>query len=258
MTDTSAQILGFGQGFLLHCFYIFVRISAMVSLLPAFGEQSVPVRVKLGIAIAFTIFCAPILPLNLEIEPNFGQAVWTILAESVNGLALGLGVRLFIMALQTAGSIAGQSTSLSQLLGGATSEPTMAFGQVFVIGGIALAAMTGLHVKVTQLTIMSYDFLPSGVFPAAGDLSRWGIGQISSAFSFAFQLSAPFVLFSMLYNLTLGAIGRAMPQLMVAFVGAPVITAGGLFLLFLVAPLVLSLWADELSNFLANPFFTRN
>jgi flagellar biosynthetic protein FliR len=33
-----------------------------------------------------------------------------------------------------------------------------------------------------------------------------------------------------------------MPQLMVAFVGAPAISLGGLILLMLVAPLMLTLW----------------
>ncbi|MEM8699663.1 MAG: flagellar biosynthetic protein FliR, partial [Pseudomonadota bacterium] len=51
----------------------------------------------------------------------------------------------------------------------------------------------------------------------------------------------------------LGAINRAMPQLMVAFVGAPAITAGGLALLALAAPLILTLWLDRLDQALAFP-----
>jgi flagellar biosynthetic protein FliR len=95
---------------------------------------------------------------------------------------------------------------------------------------------------------------PMGRFPAAAALSDWGIHQVSHAFSLAFSLAAPFVIVSVLYNLTLGVINRAMPQLMVAFVGAPVITAGGLFLLFLLAPLIVTRWHDALVLFLANPF----
>jgi flagellar biosynthetic protein FliR len=45
-----------------------------------------------------------------------------------------------------------------------------------------------------------------------------------------------------------------MPQLMVSFVGAPAITAGGLFLLFVTAPLMLSAWNSALNKFLQNPF----
>jgi flagellar biosynthetic protein FliR len=45
-----------------------------------------------------------------------------------------------------------------------------------------------------------------------------------------------------------------MPQLMVAFVGAPVITLGGLVLLALSAPLMLGAWLRALDGFLAMPF----
>jgi flagellar biosynthetic protein FliR len=41
---------------------------------------------------------------------------------------------------------------------------------------------------------------------------------------------------------------------MVAFVGAPVITAGGLFILFLASPIMLDMWLNALNSFLAAPF----
>ena len=67
------------------------------------------------------------------------------------------------------------------------------------------------------------------------------------------MLAAPFVTTSLLYNLTLGVINRAMPQLMVAFVGAPVITLGGMVLLLWCAPTMLAVWADALIAFLDDP-----
>jgi len=80
-----------------------------------------------------------------------------------------------------------------------------------------------------------------------------GVGKVARSFALGFTLAAPFVIASMLYNVTLGVINRAMPQLMVAFVGAPAITAGGLVLLFLSAPILLSVWADALRSFLDAP-----
>jgi flagellar biosynthetic protein FliR len=41
---------------------------------------------------------------------------------------------------------------------------------------------------------------------------------------------------------------------MVAFVGAPAITLGGMILLFLTAPILLSVWVTAMNDFLANPF----
>ena len=40
----------------------------------------------------------------------------------------------------------------------------------------------------------------------------------------------------------------------VAFVGAPAITAGGMILLFLSLPVLLSVWSNALNAFLANPY----
>jgi flagellar biosynthetic protein FliR len=62
------------------------------------------------------------------------------------------------------------------------------------------------------------------------------------------------VIASLLYNLALGAINRAMPQLMVSFVGAPALTLGGLALLALAAPILLSFWSDAVERALFQPF----
>ncbi len=253
MTYASADLLAFAEATLWHGFAVFLRVGAMVALMPAFGEASVPMRVKLVAILAFTFITTPAIS-----APNFpfspGNLFWLVLSETLAGLLLGLGLRMFVLSLQTAGAIAAQSTSLSQILGAAAAEPMPAIGYVLVIGGLALAVMTGLHVKAAEMVIFSYELLPMGRFPDGDTLSGWGLGQIRRAFSLAFTLAAPFVILSLLYNLALGAINKAMPQLMVAFVGAPVITAGGMFLLFLAAPIILRVWVAALDTFNANPF----
>lgn len=235
-----------------HAITVFLRVSALVSLLPAFGERSVPIRVKLGIAVAFTMIVTPAVILDAQPQSPLTFARFA-LTETLVGLALGIGVRLFVLALQTAGSIAAQSTSLSQILGSAAAEPIPAMGYMLTIGGLALAVIFGLHVHAARLLIVSYEIFPAGYAPSAADLSAWGVARIAHAFSLAFMLATPFVIASVIYNLTLGVINRAMPQLMVAFVGAPVITMGGLFLLFVSAPLMLSVWVDALIGFIQAP-----
>ncbi len=251
----AADILGIAQDLLWHGFLIFLRVGPIMALMPAFSEQSVPPRVKLILALAFTLVVAPaIQPFGSGTPGSFTDLALYLATETIAGLAVGIGVRLFVLALQTAGAIAAQSTSLSQLLGGAASEPLPAIGHVLVISGLALAMMTGLHIRMAQLIVLSYEILPAGQFPDSRVLAAWGTGNVARAFSLAFTLAAPFVILSVLYNITLGVINRAMPQLMVAFVGAPVITAGGLIMLLLMSPLMLSVWIESLNLFLGNPF----
>ena len=249
LTELSAL----GQDALWQGFVVFIRIAAMVALLPAFGEQSVPTRVKLGLALAFTAIIAPTAPIapSLETAP---QAVGLILAETLTGLFLGFMLRLFILALQIAGSIAAQSTSLSQLFGGAGMDPLPAMGHVLVIGGLALATIMGLHVQIAGFMVHSYFLVPMGQVIPPDMMTQAGVAEISKAFALGFTLAAPFVIASLIYNVTLGVINKAMPQLMVAFVGAPAITAGGLILLMLAAPFMLSVWVDAMGSFMMDPF----
>lgn len=246
------QLMEFADEMLWQGFAVFLRVSALVSLMPAFGEQSVPARVKLGIAFAFTMIIAPAVD-TPTLEVSVESIFWVTLTEIFSGLLLGVGIRMFVLGLQTAGSIAAQSTSLAQMLGGATAEPVPAMGHILVMGGLALAVMSGLHVRAAEMVIFSYQMLPIGRLPNGTDISGWGVDQIRRAFTLAFTLAAPFVILSLLYNIALGVINKAMPQLMVAFVGAPVITAGGLMLLALAAPLLLSTWHEALAAFVSNP-----
>lgn len=252
MIALDEDILVLMSGLFWHTAIVFLRVGALVSLLPAFGERTVPARVKLALAIMFTLIVAPGIP-PIEPPPEIQAMSGFVISETIVGLALGLGIRLFVLALQTAGSIAAQATSLAQILGGAAAEPIPAMGYVLVIAGLALAVMSGLHVQAAALLIQSYSWFLPGQMPDASWLSSWGATQVSNAFSLAFTLALPFVIASLIYNLTLGVINRAMPQLMVAFVGAPLITWGGLFLLFVSAPIILTVWVAAIGDFMSRP-----
>lgn len=253
MTAQLAELLDISRALLWHGIAVFLRVGALVALLPAFGERTVPVRIKLVIILAFVMIIAPAVP-PYDVPAGFDALSRLLITETLAGLVLGIGIRLFVMALQTAGSIAAQSTSLSQILGGAAVDPLPAMGYILIIGALALSVMTGLHVKAAALVILSYDLMPMGEMLDGASVSTWGVSKVAQAFSLAFTLAAPFVILSVIYNLALGAINKAMPQLMVAFVGAPVITAGGLFVLCVAAPFMLESWLSALDAFLANPY----
>jgi flagellar biosynthetic protein FliR len=257
------EIAALGEAPVYALMAVFVRVGAVVALLPGFGERTLPARVKLAAAIAFALIVWPaVMPLARAAEADGplaggapGPLAYALLAEAAVGLMLGIAARLMVMALQLAGSIAAQATSVSQI-GGAqvTPDPMPAIGGILVTGGIALALALGLHVKAAILLIESYRIAPLGEFPLASDAAEWGVARVADAFGLAVSLAAPFAVASFAYNVALGAINRAMPQLMVAFVGAPAITAGALLLLWISGPDMLSHWAERLDVALADPF----
>lgn len=254
MPETLRQILALLQEVGVTGFLVFLRVGAAAALLPAFGERSVPVRVRMAGALAFTIIIAPAVTPQL-VTPSLaaGGLARAFATEVVAGLVIGAGLRLFVQLLQIAGTMAAQATSLAQFFGGVGVDPQPAFSQLLVMGGLALAVLAGLHVRIVETFILSYDMLPPGAFPAADDLAQWGVARVAAIFAAAFSLAAPFAIAALIYNVALGVINRAMPQLMVAFVGAPALTAGGLVLMLLVTPAALTIWLTMLNGFLADP-----
>jgi flagellar biosynthetic protein FliR len=252
MITEATSLIGLSQMMLWHGFAVFLRVGALVALLPGFGETSVPVRVKLGLALVFTVPVATAIP-PFAGEPQLPRLAWLVATETLAGALLGMCLRLFVLGLSTAGSIAAQSTSLAQIFATAGADPQPAMAHVLVVAGLALAMMTGLHIKAVGFVILSYDLFPPARLPDAALVSDWGTSLVARVFTLAFMLAVPFVIVSVLYNLTLGVINRAMPQLMVAFVGAPVITFGGLALLMLLSPLILQVWLDAIDEFLLAP-----
>lgn len=248
-----AQVIQLSMDMLWLHARVFLRVAPIIGLLPGFGEASLPMRIKLALAIAFTLIVTPVLSPDPTAQVH-APTVGLVLSETIIGVALGLALRFFLMTLQMAGSIAAQSTSLAQILGNAGQTPLPAIGHLLATGGVALMMIMGVHVRVTEMIVLSYTVFPVAELPDIGALSQWGVARIAQAFSFGFSLAAPFVLVSALYNLTLGIINRAMPQLMVVMVGAPVIMALTLFLLMLVVPTMLVVWLGAFQNFVANPF----
>lgn len=254
MTDLLAELLRMSRTTLIVGFVVLLRVGGMVALAPGFGEQALPARIKLVVSVAITLLCMPamhatLVPLIVRSGPPF----W-MMFEIATGVFLGMGLRLFIIALQVAGMIAAQATSLSQLLGGTAGEPQPAIGNLMVMAGIAILMQMGFPLYLVEFVLESYQALPAGALPDAGALHDWGLAGVSRAFSLAFMIAAPFVITGLIYNAALGAINRAMPQLMVAFVGAPALTAGGLILLAIALPGGIIVWREGMANFLTHPF----
>jgi flagellar biosynthetic protein FliR len=242
MIELLAWILSATEIWLATAIAVFLRIGACFLVLPGLGSMMIPVRVRLAAALALSLILTPaVAPLLPPMDAQVPGLAF-FLTETLSGLVLGLALRLMVHALQVAGSMAAQATSLSQIMGGASPDPQPAMAALLMLSGVTLAVMAGLHLHLAGAFLRSYDVLPAGRLPGPGDLGAWGAGVVTASFRLALSLAAPFLIAATLYNLALGAINKAMPQLMVAFVGAPAITWGGLVLLALTVPFVLPAW----------------
>jgi flagellar biosynthetic protein FliR len=222
---------------------VFARIGAMVMLMPGLGESNVPVRIKLAIALLLTLI---ILPLHRDAyhvnTDSLTQLLVLMVHEILIGIVLGATARVTLGALQVAGSVIAQQMGL----GFATSvDPTTQGQQGVLIGnfltllGLTLLFATDSHYLIIAALNESYAVFSPGEMLPSGDVAALATRAFAAAFRIGMQLSAPFLVFGLVFNIGLGVMARLMPQMQVYFVGVPLaILAGFLIFAFVVSAMM--------------------
>jgi flagellar biosynthetic protein FliR len=215
----------------------FGRVGTMVMLLPGVGEMNIPVRVRLTMALVLTAIVLPLHQKAYTVDlKELGPVLLMMGQEMVIGAVLGLTARLAISSLQIAGSVVAQQLGLGFVT---AVDPTqnqqgLLVGNFLTLLGITLIFATDLHHLVIAALNDSYTLFEPGEMPLTGDLAQHITGVITTAFRIGIQLSAPFLVFGLLFNLGLGVLSRMMPQMQVFFIGLPLSILLGLLLLVLV------------------------
>jgi flagellar biosynthetic protein FliR len=216
---------------------VFARIGTMVMLLPGLGELSVPVRVRLTVALVLSAVLLPIHRHAYQLDLRaFGPLFAMLGQELLIGAVLGLTARLTISALQIAGSVIAQQLGLGFVT---AVDPTMGqqgviLGNFLTVLGVALIFATDLHHLVIAALNDSYTLFKPGDTPPLGDVAALTTRTVAAAFRVGIQLCAPFLVFGLLFNLALGVLSRLMPQMQVFFVGMPLSILIGFLILLLV------------------------
>lgn len=229
---------------------IFTRLSVFIYLLPGIGETVISQRIRLLVALMITWLLVPLIIPNLNL-PDLTVATGMVLIakEAFYGFIFGFAFRLMIFALQILGNIVSQALSISQVLGeGIATEPNTTISTLLMMSGATLLVTMNLHVEAVGVFYRSYDTFPLGSFPNVENVAHWMVMKCMEVFSFGVTLAMPFIILNFVYNLMLGFLNRAMPQLMVSFVGMPAITGAGLFLLVISTGSILVFWAQSYAD----------
>ncbi|WP_347137950.1 flagellar biosynthetic protein FliR [Paracoccus sp. SSK6] len=242
MWDQLSQLLpGFSWSWVL----VYLRVQALVLVLPGVGERTIPVRVRAAAALAVTPMLAGLVPPAAapgDVLAMLGQAA----GETLIGLAAGMGLRLLALSLDIATSAIAATASLSQLVGGQNEAAPHPIGNLFHLVGIAVLMALGLPVMLVQLMADSLALWPPGGWPDAGGLATEAIRLVSRSFWIAMLLAAPFTLGGFMFQALSGVINRVMPALPVIFIGSPAAIMLALAALALLAPVLVGLWADAI------------
>lgn len=216
---TSAQL----DAWLATLMFPLVRILAMISTAPVFGNKQVPKRVKIGFSALLAILIAPTLSTLPIVAIGSPQGLLIIIQQIIIGVAMGFTMRLIFTAVEMAGELSG----LQMGLGFASFYDPMnsSYSPVIArwLGMIAILAFlaTNGHLYMISALAESFTTLPIGnALPHQGFYSvvNWG----GSIFAFGLQIALPIVAALLIANIALGILTRAAPQLNLFAVGFPI------------------------------------
>jgi flagellar biosynthetic protein FliR len=231
----------------------FARVGAMVMLMPGIGETNLPARMRLGIVLLLSGILVPLHRSAYVVDlTSLGPLITILFQELIIGAMLGLTGRLAISALQVAGAVIAQQLGLGFVtaVDPTQNEQGAIVGNFLTLLGITLIFATDMDHLVIAAINDSYTIFKPGEMPLVGDAAQHITQVIAAAFRIGIQLSAPFLVFGLLFNLGLGVLSRLMPQMQVFFIGLPLSILLGLLLLILVMGTMMGIFVDYLGTVL--------
>jgi flagellar biosynthetic protein FliR len=227
---------------------VFARLSSIIMLLPGFGETFIPARIRLSFALALALMLFPLFAAGAPPLPaDAAGLAGAVIKELLIGLMIGGVLRIFMTSLATAGEVVSLQTTLSfaQTANPTQAQPTTTLGTFLGLMGIVLIFATDLHHLFIAAIVRSYAIFPFGREVPIADAGELAIRTMGGSFALGLQLAAPVVVFSLVFNIATGLVGRVMPQFQVFFAATPLIVLLGLSVFALSLGVIGVVWIDR-------------
>jgi len=218
---------------------VFVRVTAMLALVPIFSQTQIPRLVRFGLGLMLALILVRTVPTMTPLG-GLGELTVAILAQVFVGLVFGFVAFLLFTGIQFAGEIIDTQIGFAvvNIINPLTSQ------NVTVIGELELALATLLYLAADAHHVLivgiagSFQIVPLPYAGApelvAGDVMRF----FAQSLFIVFQIAAPVAIALFLVNVMLGLMARVAPQMNVFVVGFPIQISIGLVMLIVSLPLL--------------------
>lgn len=232
-------------------FIVFARVGAVLMLLPVFGEDAVPGRIRLMIAFAMAAALYGMLGGPARAAVSGGAVLPALLvAELMTGLAMGMIVKILFFSISMAGSLVSLQVGLSSAV---IFDPAQAAQSPLLskFAGLA-AALVCMGMQVHHLWIgaivQSYHNFPIGGLPPMQDFAQLAIAAVGRSMMLGISLAAPLIVYGIVFNVALGLAARVSPAIQVFFIAQPLNLLLGLSLAAATIGTMLTFFGDAMGD----------
>lgn len=229
---------------------LFARLGALLMSVPLFSEDAVPGRVRLLMTLGMTAglwgLLGPTMPRLVGDEPRLAAMLVT---ELLLGLAIGMLIRMMFMAITIAGGIISLQIGLTSalLFDASAGGQVPVLSKLMNIAAVLVCMGLGVHHLWIATLVHSYSLFPVGTLPPAKDFLDLAIMTAGRTMAIGLGLSAPLVIYGLVFNMALGLASRLAPAIQIFFIAQPLNLLGGIALLMLLIGSMLAAFANSLS-----------
>ena len=231
---------------------VLCRVSGMMLFAPLFGSARIPKRVRGFIAIILAVGLAGGIARPPHLPATVAATTVGMAGELAFGLATGMVLSFVFIAAQWAGELVGQqigfniAETFDPQYGGGGSV----IGDMYYMLTLVVFLEIGGHRQILVGLRQSFDALP--LLSVGADRSVFEVvrSSLAGATVLAARLASPVLITMLVVDLTLGFLGKTMPQLNVMAAGLSIKAMVGIAVLALgmalyVTPRVLQVALEE-------------
>ena len=214
---------------------VFLRIGAMLVMIPVMGERSVPLRVKAGLALLISLLVFPLIRAeipHLQADAEIIAITLAMAGEVLIGVIIGFAARIVFAGIQFAGDMIGiqMGFSIVNVIDPLSSTQVSVMSEFqYLIAMLVFLSIDAHHMFISAM-IDSYRVVSPFDYHFSGPLIQSLILFSKGLFVIAVKISAPVMAVLLFTNVSLGVVARTVPQINVFIVGMPLQIAAGLII----------------------------
>ncbi len=214
---------------------ILFRCAAFIAMFPAFGNSTVPRRVKLGVAASIGILLYTNVPHLTAVPDHWMELALFALREMLLGLLMGSLLRFAFMGAQFAGQTIGVQMGLgaASIYDPGTKATVMVNGRLYYLIAVLLFLGLNLHHRFIEIFAQSFTLLPLGEIGPGPEAFHYWAKMTGKVLLLGVRLSLPVIAALLILDTALGFMARLVPQMNIFMVGFPLKIALGFAVLAL-------------------------
>jgi len=234
---------------------IFMRMSAIIFIMPIIGSSTVPAMAKITLVGALSMITLQSINMPpLDLTMSIWQFAVLASSEVLIGLTIGFSTQLVFSSVQLAGHIIGfqMGFAIVNVLDPATNSQVSITAQFQNIMALLIFLTIGGHHMLISASVASFHFIPALGFEPNAGIVEMMINLTKNVFIVGIKLAAPIMATLFFLNVGLGLIARTVPQMNVFIVGFPLQIGIGLFMLGATAPIFFAVFRDSFGDLIQN------